>query len=121
MALSDPQTVTVNAVAQVMPRVNSGNLNALYQKADQTFGLEVSHQEAKVSGKTRFRHRYRLTERAVVTSQLDSSNSFDTCSITIIIDRPEFGFTATRVKQLVAGVEAHIDDALVDKIYGRES
>lgn len=119
--LTDPQSVTVNAVAQSLPRVSSNGTSAIYQKADQTFKLEVSHMGTKKGTKTRKRSLVRFTERAVVADPLTAVNDYDTAAISIVIERPEFGFTTTRIDQLWAGLKAAIDSAMITKLCGDES
>jgi hypothetical protein len=116
--LSDPQSVTVNAVAQSLPRVEVGTRTSTYEKNDGTFRLEVSHQ---TTNKGRTRHVVRFIEKAVVTNPLDSTNDFDSYAITIIDDRPGFGFSMTRAEQLHAAIFAWYNTAMVDKIFGQES
>lgn len=115
---SDPQTITVNAVAQVMPRVETNGKSATYRKADETFTLFISH---LATAKDRLRSLVKFTEKAVVTNPLDSSNDYDTCSLQIVLDRPSFGFTSTRVDQLRAGLLAWFDSAACTKFFGGES
>lgn len=115
---SDPQSITVNAVAQSMPRVETGARKSTYQKNDETFTLNISHQ---ATSNNRIRSLAKFTEKAIVTNPLDSSNDYDTCSLSLVIDRPQFGFTMTRVEQLVAGFVAYLTTGNVDKLYGQES
>lgn len=114
---SDPQSVTVNTVAQSMPRISSDGRKAIYQKSDGTYTLTISHAK---SG-TRTRSNVRIDRKAIVTNPLDSSNDYDTLTVYIVIDRPEFGFSVTDVQQLVAGFAAYLDNTAVAKVYGQES
>lgn len=116
---SDPQTVTVNSVAKVMPRVETGARKSIYQLNDQTFTLTLSTQQGKDG---RLRHMARIDQRAIVTNPLDStSNDYDTQSVYIVYDRPSYGFTMTQMEQLAAGLFAHQTAGNIDKLWGGES
>lgn len=121
--LTDPQTITVNAVAKAMPRVKQDGLSSLYQLADETFKLEISHQTNSKKGSTfnRIRSLIRFTQRAIVTNPLDSTNDYDTLSIQIVIDRPNYGFTSAQLDQLRAGLATWFDTTMTGKIFGQES
>lgn len=115
---TDPQSITVNAVAQSMPRVETGTRKSIYQKNDQTFTLTISHQ---TGANGRLRHLARFDQRAIVTNPLDSSNDYDTLSVYTVIDRPSYGFTMTQTEQLVTGFQSWLNTACVDKLFGQES
>lgn len=114
----DPTTITINSVAKSLARVSVGDQKSTYQNADETFLLEISHQAA---GKGRTRSFVRLTQRAVVSNPLDSTNDYDDLVAYIVIDRPAFGFTMVQVEQLVGGLKDFLTNATIDKLYGKES
>lgn len=116
--LSDPQTVTVGGVAKAMPRVETNGTSSKYRLADETFELVVSHDK---SGKNRLRSVARINQRAVVADPLTAENDYQTLSFYGVLDRPVYGFTATQIKDLVAGFQAWLNAAMVDKIIGSES
>jgi hypothetical protein len=115
---SDPQSITVNAVAQSMPRIETNGKKSVYQKNDGTFTLTISHQPA--SG-DRVRSMWRIDQKAIVPDPLTAVNDYETLSIYFVIDRPLVGFTTTQVEQLWAGIEGAIDNTVIDKLYGQES
>jgi hypothetical protein len=115
---ADPQSVTVNSVAQSMPRITSTGLSAVYQKSDLSFKLTISHTPTKDD---RIRSMVRIDQRAIVTNPLDSSNDYDTLSFYCVIDRPSYGFTTAQTEQLVAGLQAWLTSGNVDKLLGTES
>ncbi|DAD51467.1 coat protein [ssRNA phage Gerhypos.4_19] len=117
MALADPQSVTVNSVAQSMPLIKRDGQKAVYQKADGTYTLTVSHQP---SG-TRTRTLVKIERKAVVTDPLTSVNDYDTLSTQIIFDHPQFGFTATEMAQQAAGLFGLLDSTMIGKLFGGES
>lgn len=114
---SDPQVVTVNAVAKSMARILLEGTSATYQTSDELFKLKISHQ---TSG-TRTRSMVRLDQRKVVTNPLDSTNDYDTLSFYFVIERPSYGFSQTEVEQLVAGLKTWLDNTAIGKLYGKES
>jgi len=115
--LTDPQSITVNAVAQSMPKTESSGTSSVYEKADGTFRLKISHQTSK----GRVRSLARFEQRAVVADPLTAVNDYETLVFYVNIDRPEVGFTSTQVQQLVAGFSTWLNGTMVDKLYGRES
>jgi hypothetical protein len=119
--LSDPQTITVNAVAKAMPRIVSEGQHAFYQLSDQTFSLDILHRTIKRDGKNRVVSRASFSQRAVVPDPLTSVNDFETVSVSVQIDRPDAGFTSTQIDQMVAGFKSWLDSTMVGKLYGRES
>jgi len=120
--LSDPQTITVNAVAKAMPRIQTTGTSAVYSLSDETFKLEVSHQKiAKGKTASRIRSLVRFTQRAIVPDPLTAVNDYETTSIQIVIDRPEVGFTATQLDQMSAGLKTWLDTTMMGKLFGQES
>lgn len=114
---ADPQVVTVNAVAQSMPRVSVSGTSAIYQKSDETFKLTLSH----VKSNQRIRSMARIDQRAIVADPLTSVNDYETLSFYCVIDRPEVGFSVTQVDQLIAGFKTWLDTTASGRLYGQES
>jgi hypothetical protein len=115
--LTDPQTITVNAVAKTMPKVSSNGTSTQYKLADDSFRLDVSHQKSK----GRIRSLAKVTQRAVVADPLTSVNDYEELAVHVVIDRPEVGFTSTQVDQLLTGFKTWLDSTMVGKLYGQES
>lgn len=114
---ADPQTVTVNAVAQVMARTLITGKSATYEKSDGSFKLTISHLESN----RRVRSMARIDQRAIVSDPLTAENDYETLSFYFVVDRPDYGFTSTQVDQLIAGLKTWLDSTAIGKIYGRES
>lgn len=97
---ADPQSVTINAVAQSLPRTGTGvngPFSAQYTKDDGNVVLSVSHQYGK---RTRRTARLDLTKIAV--DPLVSSTSIKYgMSAYLVVDVPPTGFTVVEAKQLV--------------------
>lgn len=120
--LTEPQTVTINAVAFALARVQSGSLltasPSVYQSPDETVTMTITNQKTKAG---RLRHTVRLDVKAVVTNPIDSTTDYDSVSYTYVIDRPAFGFTVTQVDQHVAAFKTWLTTTIVGKLYGNES
>jgi hypothetical protein len=122
LALTDPQTITVNAVAKTMPKIPGGAGTAsLYQLADMTFSLQIKHTSFKQDKKSRIKSLVTFSQRAVVADPLTAVNDYETVAISLQIDRPEVGFTSTQIDQMIAGFKTWLDTTMVGKLYGRES
>jgi hypothetical protein len=113
---ADPQSVTINSVAQSLARNSITGTSAVYQKSDGTWTLTISHTVSK----GRIRSMVRLDQRAIVADPLTAVNDFETLTDYHVIDRPEFGFSLTQVQQQVAGLNAWLDATAVGKLYGKE-
>lgn len=114
---TDPQTVTVNAVAKVMPRVLIDGLSSTYQLADETFKLKISHQKSN----KRVRSMVRIDQRAIVADPLTAENDYETLGFYVVVDRPEVGFTSAQVEQIAAGLMAWLTAPTIAKLVGQES
>jgi hypothetical protein len=119
MAFADPQSVTVNAVAQPLPRVSTGANSSVYQKDDATYKLTLSHQYGK-----RNRHTARLDNRKIAPDVFTSDNTAYSMSVYLVIDTPLVGYTNAELKQIVDGLTAYLTastGANVTKLLGGEN
>jgi len=114
---ADPQTVTVNAIANAMPRVSSTGLKSVYQKADGNWIFTISHTPTK----DRVRSMVRIDQRAIVADPLTAVNDYETLSFYVVVDRPTYGFTSTQVDQLITGFKTWLDSTAIGKVFGQES
>ncbi len=115
---SEPISITVNAVAQSMPRTSSTGMKSTYEKSDGTFNLTIEHTTTKAN---RLRSVARFEQRAIVPDPLTAVNDWENMALTLVIDRPLVGFTAAQQDQLLTGFRAWLVTATSDKLYGRES
>jgi len=120
MAFADPQTVTINAVANTLPRVSSGINSGAFKKDDGNVTLEVSHQYGK-----RTRRAVKLTHRKIAADPLVSSQSIQySMSTTLVIDTPITGYTVAEAKQIVHALTAYLTattGARVTQLLGGEN
>lgn len=114
--LADPQSVTVNAVAQSLPAVARKELASEYRKDDGSYALIISHAEGK-----RNRRVVRLENRKIATDPLTAENAEFSMSTYLVIDTPPVGYTNTELKDIVLGLTAWLTSANVLKVLGGES
>lgn len=117
---SDPQSVTVNAVAQSMPRISTGINTSTYQKDDASYKLTASH----VYGK-RTRRVIRLDAQKVAADPLISAQNIRyNMACYVVVDLPVTGYTLAEAKLIVDGLLAYLtasSGAQVTKLLGGES
>lgn len=100
MAFSDPQSITVNAVAQSLPRTVVDGSTSQYTKDDQSFKLSISHTYAK-----RNRHTVRIQQRKIAADPFSPSvNQEYTQSAYIVLDVPPTGFSVTEQQYIVTAL-----------------
>lgn len=105
MAFSDPQTVTINAVAQTLPRISSGQNSGVFQKDDATVKLTVSHSY----GKGRARRMLRLDHSKTAADPLMAGvNVRATGAVYLVTDFPSVGYTIAEAKQIVDALTAYL-------------
>lgn len=120
MAFADPQSVTINAVAQTLPRVSSGVDKGVFQKDDTTVRLTVSSAYAK-----RTRRTIRLDfSKVAVDPLIPTQNAPYSMSTYIVVDVPQVGFTVVEQKQIVDALTAYLtasSGARVTQLLGGEN
>lgn len=119
--LTDPQSITVNAVAKSMPRVETQGRRSVYRKDDETYELTISHETVGSKTGSRIRSMAKLIRKDVVADPLTSVNDYENLVVYLVIDRPVAGFTSTTVQQVITGFQAWLDSTMVGKLYGQES
>jgi hypothetical protein len=120
MAFSDPQTVTINTVAQTLARTSTGLDRSVYTKDDQTVKLTVS----QTSGR-RKSHQLRLDfQKTAADPLISAQNIIYSMSVRLVVDRPLTGFTVAEAKQIVDAFSAYMtasSGANVTKLLGGEN
>lgn len=108
MAFSDPQTVTVNAVAQTLPRVSSGVGTGSFSKDDGNVTLTVSHARGK-----RIRRSIRLDHSKIAPDPLISAQNIKfSMSAYLVVDVPVTGYTVAEAKQIVDALTGYLSASL---------
>lgn len=115
---TDPQTVTVNAVAQVLAAISRETQKSTYREDVGEYELVISHQE----NAKRDRRVVRLNRVKTTTDPFIPANNVEVShSIYLVIDAPVAGFTMTELKDDALGLTAWLTSANVLKVLGGES
>jgi len=117
---TDPQSVTINAVAIPLPRTSSGDNKGVYTSADGLVQETAVHSYGR-----RTRRSIRLQHSKVAPDPLISAQNIKfSMSCSLVVDVPPTGYTATEAKQVVVGLIAQLNassGALITKLLGGES
>jgi len=119
MSFADPQSVTINAIANTLPRVSTDGRTGIFQKDDGTVQLTVSH----IIGK-RNRRTIRLDHKKIAADPLTAENTYYSMSTYIVVDVPPVGYTVAEAKQVVDGLTAYLtasSGARVTQLLGGEN
>jgi len=120
MAFTDPQTVTISAVAIPLPRVSVEEDESIYQSGDGLVQLQASHEQGK-----RMRHLLRINHSKLTSDPFrPTENVKVSMSNYIVFDLPPAGYTATEALAVYTGFKTlytATSDALITKLLGGES
>jgi hypothetical protein len=120
MALSDPQSLTINAVAVTLPRTSSGVNSGEFTANDGTVKETVSHQYGK-----RNRHLFRIDHSKIAPDPLISSQNIKhSMSFYVVADVPVTGYSVAEAKQVIDGFIGQLNassGALITKLLGGEN
>lgn len=119
MAYADPQTITINAIANTLARTGFGPNAGSFSKDDGTVKLAVSHAYNK-----RTRRSLRVDHSKYVSDILVPANSvLASMSCYMVVDTPLAGYTIAEAKQVIDGFTAYLtasSGANVTKLLGGE-
>lgn len=117
---TDPQSVTVNAVANSLPRTSSAVNAGTFITNDGTLTLTVSHAYGK-----RTRRLVKLTQNKIAPDPLVSANNIKySMSVSVVVDVPITGFTVVEAKYVVDALTKWLTDssgAKVTQLLGGEN
>jgi hypothetical protein len=117
MALADPQSITINAIANSLPRTGFSANTGSFTKADGDRKLEISH-----SSGSRIRHLIRFTDKQTVSNPLvPTQNQAVNMSVHLVIDMPRNGYTVADIAKISAGFAAWATEANLTKVIAGES
>jgi len=120
MAFADPQSVTINAVANSLPRTSSGVNTGEFRKDDGLVKLSVQHSYGK-----RTRRVIRLDHAKIAADPLMASvNVRLNMAAYLVVDVPETGYTVAEAKQIVDALTAYLtasSGARTTQLLGGES
>lgn len=120
MAFADPQSVTINAVAQSMPRVSSGDNKGGFRKEDGLVGLSFSHSFGKKTRRLVQLNHAKIAADPFITGV----NLRYEARVYLVTEFPETGYTNAEQKQIVDALTGYLtasSGANVTKILGGES
>nr|UJQ85487.1 MAG: hypothetical protein 2 [Leviviridae sp.] len=115
---ADPQSVTVNAVAQSMPRQGTSAADRVgtFSTAVGDFTLDIRQNKTA----NRFRREVRLSQKKVAADPLTAVNKEVSTSVMLIVDEPRWGFSDTELGYLTAALITWFSNANRDKLLGGE-
>jgi hypothetical protein len=120
MAFADPQTVTINAVANTLPRTGFPTNGGVFTKDDGNVKLAVAH----AVGAKRTRRTARLDFRKIAADPLISAQNIQySMSAYLVVDIPITGFTVVEQKQIVDALTLYLtasSGAKVTQLLGGE-
>jgi hypothetical protein len=115
---SDPQSVTINAVAQSMPAIARGVDSSVYQKDDGSYKMTIAHQYKA----ERNRYTVRLDATKIAADPLTSANNrVYSQSVYVVIDKPTVGYTNTEAQLMASGLIAYLTSGNILKVLGGET
>jgi hypothetical protein len=116
--LADPQTVTINSVANTLAATSRGVNVSEYTKADGGLKLSIRHTLG-----TRNRRVIRIDSSKIVPD-LNSINREVSMSTYLVMDTPKIGYTVAEAKLVVDGLLAFLtasSGASVSAVLGGQS
>lgn len=119
MALTDPQSVTINAVAISLPRVSVRINGSTYTSGDGLVSLRLDHNYGR-----RNRHVVRIDHSKIAADPYTAVNTKYSMSVYTVIDVPPVGYTNAEAKLVYDGFKALLaasSDSIVTKLQGGES
>lgn len=114
---ADPQSITVNAVAQSLPATERNGQSSVYKKDDDTYRLTIGHQYGK-------RNRFTVRVDAQKTAPdplVASNNQVYTLSAYLVVDKPPVGYTNAEARDIAVALSAWATSANLLKVLGGET
>jgi len=114
--LTDPQSVTVNAVAIPLPRTQMGATQNGYTSADGNTQM-TTKQNVTAS---RFRREVRLSQKKIAADPISAVNTEKGVSVYLVVDEPRAGFSDIEIGYLIDALKAWLTSANYNKVLGGE-
>lgn len=117
---SDPQSVTINAVAQTLARVGQGMNAGVFQKDDGAYKLSVNHSNGARNRRVIRSDNYKTATDPLIPTQ----NAPYRGAVWLAVDMPKVGYTITEQGYLTNGFLAYLSAssyAIMTKFLGGES
>jgi hypothetical protein len=120
MAFADPQSVTINAVANSLARTSSGVNTGSFSKDDGSVQLIVRHAYGK-----RTQRQIQLRHTKIAADPLQpSTNKQYSMSVSLNVNTPTAGYTNTEIKQICDALTSYLtasSGAKVTQLLGGEN
>jgi hypothetical protein len=114
---ADPQSITVNAVAQSLPAVERNGGSSVYKKDDDAYRLTIGRAFGK-----RNRFTVRVDANKIAADPLASANNLRySSSVYLVIDGPPIGYTNAELKDIALSLTAWCTSANLLKVLGGET
>jgi len=114
--LTDPQSVTINAVAVSLPRTQISATQNSYTSADGNTAMVTKQNVTKA----RFRREVRLTQKKVAADPISAVNKEIGVSVYLVVDEPRAGFSDAEIGYLIDGLKAWLTSANYTRVLGGE-
>jgi hypothetical protein len=115
--LTDPQSVTINAVATSLPRTQQGPSQNVYTSAD---GKTVMTTKQNITT-ARFRREVRLAQTKIAADPISAVNKESGFSVYLVVDEPRSGvFSDTEIGYAIDALKAWLTSANYNKVLGGE-
>lgn len=115
--LTDPQSVTINAVATSLPRTSMGNTQNVYTSADGNTSMTTKQS----STAKRFRREVRLSQQKIAADPISAVNAMSGVSVYFVVDEPRNGvFTDAEIGYLIDALKAWLTSTNYNKVLGGE-
>jgi hypothetical protein len=114
--LTDPQSVTINAVAVSLPWTQNGATVNTYTAADGNTYMTTKQN----STASRFRREIRLSQKKIAADPISAVNVEKGFSVYLVIDEPRAGFSDAEIKYVIEALKTWLTSANQDKVLGAE-
>lgn len=115
---SDPQSITVNAVAQSLPAISRNTDSSVYQKDDGLYKMTIGHQYKA----ERNRFTIRVDSEKIAADPLVSANNrVYSASVYIVMDEPVVGYSNAEIKDIARALVDWCTAANLLKVLGGET
>lgn len=114
---ADPQSITVNAVAQSLPAIERNGGSSVYKKDDDSYKLTISHQTGN-----RKRFNVRIDSGKIAPDPLSAANNQRySASAYLVIDAPNVGYSNAELQQIATALTGWATSANLLKVLGGET
>lgn len=114
--LSDPQSVTINAVATSLPKTANGPTQNIFTSVDGNTSMTTKQNTTA----SRFRREVRLSQKKIAADPISAVNKEIGVSVYLVIDEPRAGFSDTEIGYLIDALKGWLSSANYNKVLGGE-